>query len=235
MHLRDLTQFLAELSDNNNRPWFVMNKPRYDILRAEFLEVVTQLIADVARFDPVIASCNPKKALFRINRDMRFSHDKRPYKTTFSAALIANGRKKPSQGGGPSYYFHIDADGTLLIAGGEYMPPPDRLKLIRQQVIADSTGFDKLLKNKKFKASFGGLQEEGKLTRPPKGFDLDSPHLEFVKLKNFIAWKETSLRANFSIDLRSALADDFKNVLPLVQWLRQVPFTADSVADTPIA
>ena len=232
MHLRDLSQFLAELSENNNRPWFVMNKPRYDILRAEFLEVVTQLVVDVANFDPAIAGCNPKKALFRINRDMRFSHDKRPYKTTFSAALIASGRKKPSQGGGPSYYFQIDANGTLLTAGGEYMPPSDRLKLIRQQVVADAVGFDKLLKNKSFKKAYGGLQEEGKLTRPPKGFDLDTPHLEFVKLKNFIAWKEIDLRSNFSIDLRQSLADDFKNVRPLVLWLRQVPFTDDSAPST---
>eukprot|EP01037_Dinobryon_pediforme_P030490 gene30490-34596_t len=89
MHIRDLTQFLAELSENNNRAWFVMNKPRYDILRAEFLEVVIKLIADISKFDPAVAGCNPKKALFRINRDMRFSHDKSPYKTHFSASITA--------------------------------------------------------------------------------------------------------------------------------------------------
>jgi len=72
MHLRDLTQFLAELSENNNRAWFVMNKPRYDILRVEFLELVTKLIADLGKFDPAVADCNPKKALFRINRDSAF-------------------------------------------------------------------------------------------------------------------------------------------------------------------
>src|SRR3954470_8676328 len=119
MHTRDLIQFLSELSENNNRAWFVMNKPRYDILRAEFLALVTKLIAEVAKFDPEVADCNPKKALFRINRDMRFSKDKSPYKTNFSAAITASGLKKPSQGGGPAYYFHVDEHGTLLIAGGE--------------------------------------------------------------------------------------------------------------------
>lgn len=138
MHVRDLTQYLAELAENNNRAWFVMNKPRYDILRAEFLELVVRLIAQVSKFDPAIAGCNPKKALFRINRDMRFSHDKSPYKSYFSASITASGLKKPSQGGGPAYYFHIDASGTLLIAGGEYMPPADRLRAIRQQVVADA-------------------------------------------------------------------------------------------------
>ncbi|MDB5727330.1 MAG: hypothetical protein JWQ00_535, partial [Noviherbaspirillum sp.] len=140
MHTRDLIQFLAELSENNNRAWFVMNKPRYDILRAEFLELVTQLIRDISKFDPSVADCNPKKALFRINRDMRFSRDKSPYKTTISAAITASGLKKPSQGGGPAYYFHVDANGILLVAGGEYMPPADRLKLVRQRIVADPAG-----------------------------------------------------------------------------------------------
>lgn len=222
MHIRDLTQFLAELSENNNRAWFVMNKPRYDILRAEFLELVTRLIADISKFDPAVAECNPKKALFRINRDMRFSHDKSPYKTTFSAGITASGLKRPNQGGGPAYYFHIDANGTLLIAGGEYMPPPDRLRVIRQNIIADAAGFGKVLKNRKIKEGFGGLQEEGKLTRPPKGFDVDAPHIEYIKLKSFIVWKETSLKKKIPADLEKELVAGFKDAYPLITWLRQV-------------
>jgi uncharacterized protein (TIGR02453 family) len=223
MHLRDLVQFLAELSENNNRAWFVMNKPRYDILRAEFLDLVTALIGDLKRFDPAVAACNPKKALFRINRDMRFSHDKSPYKTHFSAAITASGLKKPSQGGGPSYYFHINGEGTLLIAGGEYMPPSDRVRAIRQRIVADPAGFSKLLKNRKLLGTFGSLQEEGKLVRPPKGFDPESPHVEYLKLKSFIVWKETSLRKKIPADLQKDLATTFKDAWPLIDWLRQVP------------
>ncbi|MDO9421686.1 MAG: DUF2461 domain-containing protein [Herminiimonas sp.] len=219
MHIRDLTQFLAELSENNNRAWFVMNKPRYDILRAEFLELVTGLIADISKFDPAVAGCNPKKALFRINRDMRFSKEKIPYKTHFSAAINASGLKKPSQGGGPTYYFHIDQTGTLLIAGGEWMPPAERLRAIREYVIADATGFSKLLKNKKLKETYGDLQQEGKLTRPPKGFDADVPHLEYIKLKSFIVWKEVDIKK--VTDLEKTLASEFKDAYPLITWLRQ--------------
>jgi len=225
MHIRDLTQFLAELSENNNRSWFVMNKPRYDILRAEFLEVVIKLIADISKFDPAVAGCNPKKALFRINRDMRFSHDKRPYKTHFSASITASGLKNPSQGGGPAYYLHIDAAGQLFIAGGEYMPPSDRLRAIRQHVIADSSGFNKVLKTKSIKESFGGLQEEGKLSRPPKGFDAASPNLEYIKLKNFIVWKESSIKKKIPADLGKDVLAAFKDAYPLIRWLREVPLT----------
>lgn len=221
MHLRDLIQFLGELSENNNRAWFIMNKPRYDILRAEFLELVAKLISDIAKFDPAVAGCNPKKALFRINRDMRFSHDKSPYKTTFSAAITSSGLKKPSQGGGPAYYFHIDAHGTLLTAGGEYMPPPDRLRIIRQHVIADAAGFAKVLKNRKLNDTFGGLSQEQKLMRPPKGFDADAPHIESIKLKSFIARQETGLKKKIPDDLEKALVATFKDAYPLIVWLRQ--------------
>lgn len=197
-----------------------MNKPRYDILRAEFLELVTALIADISKFDPAIAGCNPKKALFRINRDMRFSKEKIPYKTHFSASINASGLKKPSQGGGPSYYFHIDQTGTLLIAGGEWMPPADRLRAIRQHVIDDATGFSKLLKNKQLLQTYGDLQQEGKLTRPPKGFDADVPHLDYIKLKSFIVWNEMAVK-KVSADLEQTLVAGFRDAYPLVAWLRQ--------------
>ena len=222
MHLRDLTQFLAELSENNHRAWFVMNKPRYDILRVEFLDLVTALIPKVAKFDPAIAACNPKKALFRINRDLRFSHDKTPYKTTFSASLTPTGLKKPSQGGGPSYYFQINAAGVLLLAAGEWLPPADRLKVIRNRIVDDPEGFDKILKNKALRQHFGGLQEEGKLKRPPKGFDPELPQIESLKFKNFIVWTEQHIEGMMPGVLEKELVTGFKTALPLVAWLRAI-------------
>ncbi|MBI3230681.1 MAG: DUF2461 domain-containing protein [Burkholderiales bacterium] len=222
MHLRDLTQFLAELKENNNRAWFVMNKPRYDILREEFLRVVAQLIVQLAKTDPEVTHCDAKKALFRINRDVRFGADKSPYKTTFSASIVPSGRKKPSEGGGPAYYFHIDASGTLFIASGEYMPPPERLKQIREQIVADESGFGKVLKNKKLLETFGGIQieRERQLARPPKGYSVDSPHLEYLKLKDFMVWVEAPLQLSNGEELVKHLADTYKNALPLVSWLR---------------
>ncbi|MFC3110604.1 DUF2461 domain-containing protein [Undibacterium arcticum] len=220
MHIRDLTRFLAELAENNNRPWFVMNQPRYDILRAEFLTLVTRLIDDLGRFDPAVVDCNPKKALFRINRDMRFAHDKRPYKTTFSASIVPLGRKKPSEGGGPAYYFHIDAAGKLLLAAGEYMPPADRLRAIRNHIVADAAGFTKLMNTRKLRAGFDGLLQEGKLSRPPKGFDPDAPHIDYLKLKSFIVVREHSLTEQIPDDLGAELALGFKAAYPFVSWLR---------------
>ncbi len=220
MHLHELTRFLLELSENNNRAWFVMNRPRYDILRAEFLELVTALIGDIAKFDPAIAACNPKRALFRINRDLRFARNRDPYKTTFSASLTASGLKKPSQGGGPAYYFQVNAEGKLLTACGEYLPPADRLRAIREHIVNDAAGFAKVLKDKGLNDCFGGLSPEDSLVRPPKGFDADSPHIEQMKLKSFLVWREVNANRLASDKLRAHLLNDFWAGQPLVKWLR---------------
>ena len=222
MHLRDLVRFLDELSENNNRAWFVMNKPRYDILRAEFLELVTEIVAQVAKFDPAIAGCNPKKALFRINRDMRFSHDKTPYKTFFSASITVSGMKKPSQGGGPSYYFQINAKGLLLVAAGEWLPPADRLRAIRNAIVVAPEAFEKVAGGKKLTAHFGGLQEQDMLKRPPKGFDADAAQNERIRLKHFIVWRESRVDGVMPEVLQADIVAGCKAAQPLVGWLRAV-------------
>jgi uncharacterized protein (TIGR02453 family) len=223
MHLRDLTQFLTELGENNNRPWFLWNKPRCDILRTEFLEVVTELIREVSKFDPMVAACDPKKAIFRIYRDTRFSHDKTPYKTYFSAGIAPKDKRRPSSAGGPTYYFHIEPDGNLLFGAGEYNPPAPRLRAIRQHVVNDATGFSKMLKNKHLRATYGDLQNEGMLQRPPKGFDPDHPLVEYLKHKSYFVWTQVALDLNAPEKLVPQLAQGFKDAFALVTWLRGVP------------
>ena len=224
MHLRDLKQYLTELAANNNRPWFIMNKPRYDILREEFLQVVTELIAELGKFDPAVKFCNPKKAMFRINRDVRFAHDKSPYKTRFSAAIAPNDMRRPSKAGGPTYYMQLDGDGRLLFGAGEYMPPPHRLRALRQHMVDDAAGFAKVLKNKKLRATFGDIQNEGKLQRPPKGFDPEHEHIEYIKLKSFFVWTEIDLQLNKPELLVPTIAAGLKDALPLVTWMRAAKF-----------
>lgn len=221
MHLRDLTRFLTELADNNNRPWFIMNKPRYDILREEFLALVTELIAELGKFDSAVKFCNPKKALFRINRDVRFAHDKSPYKTRFSAAIAPNDMRRPSMAGGPTYYLQLDGAGRLLFGAGEYMPPAHRLRALRQHMVEDATGFSKVLKNKALKARYGTIQNEGKLMRPPKGFDAGHEHIEYIKLKSFFVWTEVDLQLNEPERLLPLLAAGLKDAFPLVAWMRE--------------
>ncbi|AVR98945.1 DUF2461 domain-containing protein [Pseudoduganella armeniaca] len=230
MHLRDLNGYLQELAENNNRPWFIMNKPRYDILREEFLALVTAVIGELGKFDPAVKFCNPKKAMFRINRDVRFAHDKRPYKTTFSAAVAPNDMRRPSMAGGPTYYFQLNGEGQLQFGAGEYMPPPHRLRALRRHMVEDAAGFRKVLNNKALKARYGTIQDEGKLQRPPKGFDADHEHIEFIKLKSFFVWTDVDLDLNDPDALLPLIAAGFKDAYPLVQWMRAAKVEEEEAA-----
>lgn len=216
MNTRELVNYLQGLAENNNRAWFVMNKPSYDILRAEFTELVGRVIAATAKFDPAVAGQDAKKAQFRINRDVRFSKDKSPYKSHFSAIVAPGGKKDP----GSHYYFHVDHHGKLLVAGGCYMPPPDVLLKIRRRIVAEPATFSRLLKNKTVNAYYKGFSDEGKLARPPKGFEADAPHMDYLKQKSFIMVREMPVKGMTGDKLLKEVEAGFKASLPLVKWLR---------------
>src|SRR5258705_13518337 len=130
MHLPALVEFLTGLAQNNTRPWFVWNKPAYDVLREEFETLVADLVTRVAKFDRKLGPVDPKKAMFRIYRDTRFSKDKTPYKTHFSAAI----RERAKKGLEPGYYFHIDQHGMLFAVGGNYNTDPATLGPLRVHI-----------------------------------------------------------------------------------------------------
>jgi uncharacterized protein (TIGR02453 family) len=220
MHLADLQAFLSELSENNQRAWMAMNKPRYDILRNEFLEFTLALINRLKQTDSAIANTNPAKAIFRINRDVRFSHDKSPYKTTFSASIVPDGRKKPSEGGGPAYYFQFNAKGVLLFAVGEYMPPTHRLKQIRDQLIADGDGFLEAISQTDFRSHFPQMISEGKLVKVPRNYPANHKMGEWLKYKSFIAVSEVRYVGMSSSEVIDQLLTAFRCAQPLIQWLR---------------
>ena len=217
MNARALVEYLAGLAENNNRAWFVMTKPSYDILRAEFTELVGQVIDGAAKFDPAVAGQDPKKAQFRINRDLRFSKDKSPYKTHFSAVIAPAGRKDP----GSHYYFHIDQEGKLLVAGGCYMPPPDVLAMIRAYIVREPARFKRLLGARSLWSHFGAFADEGKLARPPKGFARDTPHIDYIRQKSFVVWSEEPVKGKQGAALTKAITAGFKLSLPLIRWLRE--------------
>ena len=217
MHTRELVNYLQGLAENNNRAWFVMNKPSYDILRAEFTQLVAQVIAATAKFDPPVAGQDAKKAQFRINRDVRFAKDKSPYKSNFSAVIAPGGKKDP----GSHYYFHIDHAGVLFVAGGCYLPPADVLGKIRRHVEDEPARFSRLLKERRMWAHYGDFAGEGKLSRPPKGFTVDTPHIEYIKHKSFIVWTESPVKGMDGPAVAAQVAAGFKLALPLVKWLRE--------------
>ncbi len=216
MHVPALLDFLDGLARNNNRPWFVWNKPAYDILRQEFEELVGDLAVRVAAFDRDIGPVDVKKSMFRIYRDIRFSKDKTPYKTHFSAAL----GDRSKRGQAPGYYFHIDHKGTLLVGGGIYRPHPPILLKIRRHIAAHPEALTRMLRDRRFKATYGGLADEDKLARPPKGFAPDTPHIDAIKNRHFFGMIEVNIAKRPPRDLAGTIAKGFSDLLPLMAWLR---------------
>ena len=225
MHLPALTSYLQGLRENNNKAWFVMNKPAYDILRPEFIALVAEVVAGLAAKDPRIADVNPKKALFRIYRDIRFSNDKTPYKTYFSASIAEEGVKNA----GPMYYLSIDADANLHLGAGCHLPQPDVLARLRRHVIADHAGLARVTRNKRFVATFGALSERDRLARLPKGFDPKTPGIEryadLLRLKSFVVTSDLDLskkaNAKAANALSTTIVDTLSAAVPLDDWLRR--------------
>lgn len=172
--------FLKKLAINNNREWFNENKSLYTASQENVISFLEDLIKEMSAFDEDLAKIDPKKAMFRIYRDTRFSKDKVPYKTNFGASL---GMGKGSQKGG--YYLHIEP-GKSFLAGGIYMPESSVLKEVRKEVSLYGDDFLKILNQKDFKKHFPELDKDGKLKKVPQGFEKEDPMAEYLKLKNFI-------------------------------------------------
>jgi uncharacterized protein (TIGR02453 family) len=217
MQVRALVEFLSGLEQNNNRPYFVWHKPAYDVLREEFEALTADLIARVAKFDRGLGPVDAKKALFRIYRDIRFSKDKTPYKTHFSAAI----RERAKKGLEPGYYFHIDHRGVLLAGGGIYNPDAAILARIRRHIARHPAALTRVLREPRFHKTYGGLSDEEALARPPKGFAPDLAHIDAIKLKHYFALIEVDIGKRPPKDLARSIGGYFRDVLPLMRWLRR--------------
>ncbi len=175
-------QFLKQLKKNNNKPWFDAHRKEYETAKADFLQLVAAIIAGTAKFDASLASLAPKDCTFRINRDVRFSKDKSPYKTNMGAFFNIGGKKSPSAG----YYLHIEP-GQSFAGGGLYMPMPPELAKVRQEIDYNFKEWKKIVESKAFKSAFPkGVEGIEYLSRPPKGYEETNPAINYLKMKSFI-------------------------------------------------
>lgn len=181
MNLNVILSFLKAITRNNNREWFEKNKPKYLEAKTLFDDFVEAFHKEVLKFDESLAGLNPRKLAFRIYRDVRFSKDKRPYKTNMGAGMSAHGKMEQE----PGYYIHIEP-GKSFIAGGFYMPSPENLAKIRQEIDYNTQDFLKILNGKKFRKYFSGLDAFDKLKTAPKGYPKDHPHIDLLKNKSFV-------------------------------------------------
>ncbi|MEO6490618.1 MAG: DUF2461 domain-containing protein [Ferruginibacter sp.] len=210
-------KFLKDLSKNNNKPWFEDHRKQFESAKADLAEMVTFTIKHFETFDKPIAALETKNCLFRINRDVRFSKDKTPYKNNLAAYFNKHGKK----GIGAGYYLHIQP-GKSFVAGGIWMPEPNVLGKIRQEIDYNLDEWEKMFRSKNFKNNFpNGLETDGSLSRPPKGYSHDNPGVQYLKMKNFIVSCPIDDEQIINKNFIKLLITKFKAMKPLLDFLNK--------------
>lgn len=206
--------FLKALKKNNNREWFAANKSKYETAKQNFEDFVTELIKQIAKFDKRVEGVEPKKCIFRIYRDVRFSKNKDPYKSNLSAA-IGTGKRK---GDGFDFYLQV-GPGVSFLGGGAWMPESDKLRKIRQEIDYNTADFKKIITEKKFKTFYGELMQDHKLVNPPKGYDKTHPEIELLKLNSFVAGMETNDTDVLDKTFMKKCVEGYKLLMPFNDFL----------------
>lgn len=208
--------FLADLEQNNDREWFDANKAVYqEKLKAPLEEFCAAVGAQMASFAPDYMT-EPKRALFRIYRDTRFSNNKTPYKTAQGALFF---RAELGKNEAAGFYFEVSPK-YLGVAAGLYMPNPDYLRAVRAQIMESSEKFQKLVTAKPLVRVFGGLQGD-KLSRPPKGYCSEHPAIEWIKFKQWYYWAELDPALATSPAGVKEVVSRFKLAAPVVEFLNE--------------
>lgn len=181
--MKEIITFLQELQHNNNREWFTANKARYVAAQTQFNSFVDELIGEICRFDDSVLGLTAKDCTYRIYRDVRFSADKSPYKTHMGAFICPGGKKSGYSG----YYFHIGTGGDgypygHMLATGDYCHDPKALQIIREDIAGGEGDFATIVHAV---APTFTLDDESALKRNPKGFEHETQHLEYLRLRAF--------------------------------------------------
>ena len=214
--------FLRGLARHNAKPWFEAHRESYERdVRTPMRELIEEMDVRLARFAPEITG-DPKRSMFRINRDIRFSKDKSPYKTHAACWFRHQGASHKVGGdaeeGSAGLYFHLQP-GQSFVGGGIWMPPRPALNKIRDAIAEDPRGFARVVQHPRVRRRLGGLDEESMLKRMPRGFADDHPGARWLRYQSFTIGRELSDKQVLGPGLARLLEADFRLMLPLVRWL----------------
>lgn len=216
MDIQFSLDFLSDLAKNNKKEWMDDNKKRYQEAKKQVIELVSEVIEKASAFDPSLIGIDPKKTLFRINRDIRFSNNKDPYKTNFGAAIVNGGRKS----GNPGYYLHIKP-GENFMGGGIYQPLPENLQKIRQEIDYNGKKLRTIIEESNFKKFYGEPHGEDKLKTAPKGYPKDHPDVDLLQLKHYVFMHKVSDKQVTSKEFTKDVVQAYKTLFPFNQFLQE--------------
>lgn len=180
--MREIIDFLSDLSANNDRNWFEANRPRYTQVKQQMDTLAEELIEAIAAFDPSINGLRAKDCTYRIYRDTRFSKDKSPYKTWWGVYVCPRGKKSGFSG----YYMHVEPDqNCYMLCTGAYCPTPGEIKSIREEIMTEGDAFVEAINSAKgFEVDWSSA-----LKRMPQGWSAEDAHSEYYRLRNYILVK----------------------------------------------
>mgnify|MGYP000282217500 CR=1 FL=1 len=215
---RDTLQFLEDLKANNNRDWFLENKKRYETVKKDYHQMVSDFLDAMKPLDPALEMLEVKNCTFRINRDIRFSKDKTPYKTHMGVWL-SSGVKGQNRAG---YYVHIE-EGASFIAGGFYAPESEDLKKVRKEIAFFYEDLEEILAEKNFKKIFMDFDrnERSILKNPPRGYEKEHPAIELLKLKSFEASQKFDVSEVLEKDFVSKMSKKLIVLKPLNEFINR--------------
>ena len=210
-------EFLKSIKNNNNRDWFIKNRSLYTEAKDNFESFVQEIINKIIDFEPIMKGLEVKSCVYRINRDIRFSNDKSPYKAHLGAFIVRGGKKNGDKFAG--YYFHIEP-GKSILAGGAYMPPSPWLSAIREKINEEPEKLVKIINSKDFIKYFGKIDGE-KLKTAPKGYPSDHPYIDLLKLKSYLVVNEVTDKMVLSENYFDHVLNVFKAMKPLNYYMNE--------------
>lgn len=215
---KNTLQFLEDLKANNNREWFLENKKRYEVFKKDYHQLVSDFLDTMKPLDASLELLEIKNCTFRINRDIRFSKDKSPYKAHLGIWL-SSGTKGQNRSG---YYVHLEK-GASFIAGGFYAPESDDLKKIRKEIAFFHEDLEAILNKKNFKKEFGDFHrtEKNTLKNPPRGYDKEHPAIELLKLKSFETIQKFDISEATQKDFVSKMTQKLIILKPLNEFMNR--------------
>jgi len=223
MLTKESVQFLEDLVANNNTDWMHANKKRYDAYKKDYHNYIASLLAEIKPLDQKLDNLEVKNCTFRINRDIRFSKDKSPYKTNIGVWMSQNMNRKNA----PGYYVHFEK-GNSFIAGGCWCPEPAELKQIRKEIAFFHEDLETIINDKKFKSEFGTLtKDENVLKKAPKDFEPGHPAIEFLKMKSFTASEKIDDKLFLDKNFSKIVAQKLIALKPLNDFLSRALETED--------
>jgi uncharacterized protein (TIGR02453 family) len=206
----DTLTYLTQLKGNNNRDWFAENKSTFEKEQKNIKLFFKSIKEELETVDNI-----EKMQIFRIYRDVRFSKDKTPYKSHFSAGFV---RQKPQLRGG--YYLHIE-DNNSFVGGGFWEPNKEDLLRIRKELSIDASELREIIKQKEFKHCFGTLQGE-ELKTAPRDFDKNHPDIDLIRKKQYLVTRQFTNEEVLSSNFANEVIVTFKTMRPFFNYMSDV-------------